>query len=507
MGSEQSTLRQNGYTVEQETAAFAVATKGDDKFYIKKFQKTATKESVMEILKNISHPHIISCKNSFTDEDTIYLVMDHCVGGSIPINGTMSQPQKESEALSQFVDICIALKTIHGKGLIQTPLTPKDIFFTKYGVVCLSEPGDIHEWSSIGRIKQKPGNKKYLAPEIFTKSSYNATSDIWSAGCILYELCTQRPAFSAGSGSRVKQNVRVPSLLETFSPEIRELLSNIFEEEPESRPTADEILECPFVINCLSGKCKTTVNEVQTKLYHLYKLADQLEQLHQSTTVGKRGSILAPFTLGTSLIVTGVGIGVGTAGGVTAGVSNITSVVKKSADRKAVQNCIDEIEQKINIVVTWLQEISHGLERISTEYATKSQNDIGFTRLSARAARGLGGIAELIRLARVINIGRIAAQASRAVRVVEAATGVLAGLFLAVDIFFIAMDAKEIHHIRQARAAQATGTPEKQQSSNYIRSEIMKFVHSVRQAVPELQEVLNELNRIISSLPTLHNEP
>uniref|UniRef100_A0A3B3VCH8 Uncharacterized protein n=1 Tax=Poecilia latipinna TaxID=48699 RepID=A0A3B3VCH8_9TELE len=212
---------------------------------------------------------------------------------------------------------------------------------------------------------------------------------------------------------------------------------------------SDVLLQC-FLFVCfqkltvfvfyLLFKCQTAVEDLQEKLERLRALADGLERVHEGTTIGSLaggvigavggitsivGLVLAPFTLGASLIVTGVGVGVGVVGGVTAGASNITNMVNQSSDRKAVRSIIKEIEKKIS-----------------------AEN---LRRVGVRAGRGLGGIAELVRLVRVANIGQLAAQTSRAVRVAEVATGVLSGLFVAVDIFFIAMDAKEIHHIKEAR--------------------------------------------------------
>lgn len=101
-----------------------------------------------------------------------------------------------------------------------------------------------------------------------------------------------------------------------------------------------------------------------------------------------------------------------------------------------------------------------------THLTLETANEDNFVRLGCRAGRGLGGIGELHRLVQVMNMGKIAAQASRAVRVAEVATGVLSGLFVAVDIFFIAMDAKEIHHIRQAKAAGGNGTTGSETETN-----------------------------------------
>ncbi|XP_018555155.1 probable serine/threonine-protein kinase iksA isoform X2 [Lates calcarifer] len=493
--------------------------------------------------------------------------MDHCQGGNLAekIKNRTDSPQ-ESEVLSWIVEICMALKTIHEKGLIHKHLTPESILLTEFGLVCLGDFGKIHENS---KSTQPATNSNlvetitHLPPEVFTDGTYDAKSDIWSVGCLLYELCTRKAAFSAETTITLMPKIiggPYPSLPEMFSPELRQLLSDIFSRDPQSRPTAREILERPFIISCLTAKSKTTVEELQTKLKKLRAVADDLERVHQGTTIGSLaggvigavggvtsivGLILAPFTLGASLIVTGVGVGVGTLGGVTAGASNITNMVNQSSDRKVIQSIIKEFEQKIKAVVTWLQEISNSLQNIRSRCDSDETSDadtqLSLTRLGLRAGRGLGGIAELVRLVQVMNIGRIAAQASRAVRVAEVATGVLSGLFVAVDIFFIAMDAKEIHHIRQARAAEGA-TPESvsgtdtddtvsttdqeapltgsmmqeldsdtlqaqdqsfPKSSTPVQSEVMRFVQSVRQAADELQKVLDDLKSIISSIPSL----
>ncbi|XP_040904835.1 uncharacterized protein LOC121188952 [Toxotes jaculatrix] len=423
--------------------------------------------------------------------------MDYCQGGSLAakVRERMEPPQ-ESEILSWFAEICIALREIHEKGLLHKHLTL--------------------EFSAETTIR--------IIPKIIGGP--------------------------------------YPCLPETFSPELCELLKDILNRDPQSRPAASEILEHRLIMKCLSNKIKTTLEELQTKLTKLRGVADGLERVHQGTTIGSLaggvigavggitsivGIILAPFTLGASLIVTGVGVGVGALGGVTAGASNITNMVNQSSDRKAVQSILKEFEQKIQAVVTWLQEFGNSLQNIRSRFGsadTLDTADSQFTqenlrRLGFRAGRGIGGLAELIRLVQVMNIGRIAAQASRAVRVAEVATGVLSGLFIAVDIFFIAMDAKEIHHIRQAKAAEEaassgsvsnsrstsdqatllsssvmeelepkTSQAQDQSSSKTtrVRSEIMKFVLSIREAADDLEKVLNDLQSISSSLPSFGDQ-
>lgn len=47
------------------------------------------------------------------------------------------------------------------------------------------------------------GTPYYVAPEVWRNRSYNAKCDMWSLGCLLYELCTYRPPFQASGGEPV----------------------------------------------------------------------------------------------------------------------------------------------------------------------------------------------------------------------------------------------------------------------------------------------------------------
>ncbi|XP_035525288.1 serine/threonine-protein kinase Nek5-like isoform X2 [Morone saxatilis] len=518
MGNEQSTLQKEGYTIEKETENWVTATKDGDRFFIRtmKISPNATLISEMETLNAIIHPHVTSTKNSFKDEDhdVYYLVAEHCHGGSLA-EKTKGTILDESQILSWIVEICMALRTIHENGLFHKNLTPQNIFFTELGTLRLGGFGKLE-----GNNVSSGGEAiNYLAPEVFTSATYDTKSDIWSVGCILYELFTQKLAFSAETTVDLNPRIisgPVPRLQDKWSSEFQELFSDILQRDPNSRPTTYEILGRPIVLQCLLKKSKTTAEHLQTQLGKLRAVADSLENVHQGATIGSLaggvigaaggitsivGLVLAPFTLGTSLIVTGVGIGVGVAGGVTAGASNITNMVNQASDRKAVQSIIKEFDEKMNAVALWLQEISKSLETInrgcSGDVPTdedSSLNQENFAKVGTRIGRGLGGVSELFRVLRVVNIGKIAAQASRTVRLAEVATGALSALFVAADIFFIAMDAKEIHHIRQTTADGQTC------------SEIMKFVHSVRQTADELQGSLDEIKGLIHIIPFLEDE-
>ncbi|XP_045577772.1 apolipoprotein L3-like isoform X2 [Salmo salar] len=262
--------------------------------------------------------------------------------------------------------------------------------------------------------------------------------------------------------------------------------------------------------------------------------------MHKGTTIGSLtggvigaaggitslvGLILAPFTLGASLIITGVGVGVAVAGGATAGVSNITNMVNQSTDRLAIKNIIKEFQEKMNSVVISLQDIAEGLETLmqssSSQIEGAGLNVEAAATAGARAGKGIAGTIELFRLLRVANIGKVAAQTARAVRMAEVATGIFSAFFVAVDIFFIAMDAKEIHNIRQAKAKEQSVDTNKlkgmdtdsttelnpgcEEPKAEVKSETMKFIQTIRQTAEQLQESLDELSDVISFIPNIED--
>uniref|UniRef100_A0AAY5L1A6 non-specific serine/threonine protein kinase n=1 Tax=Esox lucius TaxID=8010 RepID=A0AAY5L1A6_ESOLU len=520
MGHTQSVLEEKGYTIQKEIENGVIATnKEGDPFVIKeiKLETYSTSDaefifSEMGSLLQISHPHIANYQNSFQDGNSYYVVMDHCEGGDlsqkIRERRETRTPFSEEQIMDWLVKICMAIKCVHDKGLLHRDLRPQNIFLTQFGTLRLGNFGRLTE---IGKGSSK--NAAYLGPEALNSEIYNTKSDIWSLGCVLYEMCMLQSAFTAENRKK---------LPESFSHELRDLLCDIFQQDPSIRPSAGEILAKHFIISFLTKKNATTVKELQTNLDNLRALADGLERVHQGTTIGSLtggvigavggitsivGLILAPFTLGASLIVTGVGVGVAVAGGATAGVSNITNMVNQSTDRKAIKSIIKEFQEKMNSVVVSLTDIAEGLEMLSGSGSFDAGSDNLLPRAGARVGRGLGAIPELIRLVQVANIGRVAAQAARAVRVAEVATGVFSGFFVALDLYFIAVDAKEIHNIRQAKANRQSLNPECEElvpePKPEVQSETMKFIQTIRQTADQLQESLNELRDVISFIPKI----
>ncbi|KAG5261172.1 hypothetical protein AALO_G00300870 [Alosa alosa] len=565
MGSQSSVLQQHGFTlVRQEGGASLVKSQEGHQYVVREVNKNSEDVfTVKEILKSLQHPHVIGHQKSFKDGGTFYVLVDYFeenLSKKMKAKQERGEQFSEKESMDYFVKICMALKHLHSNNTVHRDIRPQNILFSEFGTVCLGELPEIKERAGVE--SDSTGELTNIPPEILKGDSYHDKSDIWSLGCLLYEMCMMKSAFTTESAVNLVPKILSGSyepLPETFSKSLHQLLSDVLQTDPELRPSAQEILWRPFVIAYLTAQSERTVAELQESLQKLRALADGLENVHFGTTVGSLtggvigaaggitsivGLILAPFTLGASLIVTGVGVGIAVAGGATAGVSNITNMVNQSTDRYNVKNVIREFQEKMNSVVVSLQHICEGLEALNDSGSAEDGNDpsTGTTGSMAKAGvrlgRGLGAIPELVRLAQVANVGRVAAQTARAIRVAEVATGIFSAFFLAVDVFFIAMDAKEIHNIRQTRAEKAasddpvrlkmlevagdTGdaqelmdTMELREADSMtelqpsaageakpeVKSETMRFVLQIRETAAQLQDSLDELSDIITFIP------
>ncbi|KAF4111661.1 hypothetical protein G5714_008692 [Onychostoma macrolepis] len=540
----QSAIKYPGYTsVSEDEQMILVKNEGGDHFVIKKFNNG--QENDLNLLVQLSHPHIIHHKEVLTDPDCLYLVLEHCEGGDLAqkIKHKIQAVDifSENEILDWTVMICMALKYLHDQQILHKTCS-QSLFFTACGTIRLGEFGEINEWSTDAHATGTEA-LAYVAPENLSGKPYDQKTEIWRLGCVIYELCKLKCAFTARNPVEIVSrilNCSYEALPNTFSADLRQLVKDTLQKDQEKRPSVNEILMRPFIIKHLHKMSIQTVDELYKTLDVLRNLAEDLETVHFNTTVSSLtggvvglaggitsvvGLILAPFTLGASLIVTGVGIGTAVAGGITAGVSNITNMVNQHTNRQKIKMIITGFQEKITSIICCIQNISTAVETLENEFSASNEslsNAQSGMSVGARLGRGLGGIPELLRLTQVINVGKIAAQAARAVRVAETVTGVLSALFIAVDIFFVFLDSKEIHNIRRdyvLKSSQPEPTsnqtirsndqtsnnsdttnllPSNTQQAEELKSETMKFVKKIKDTTEELQMILDMLRDSLS---------
>jgi len=94
------------------------------------------------------------------------------------------------------------------------------------------------------------GTPFYMSPEICAAERYTLKSDIWSLGCIIYELCSREPPFNAKSHFQLVQKIKegkVSPLPSVYSPELNAVIKDCLKVNPDRRPDTATLLNLPVV--------------------------------------------------------------------------------------------------------------------------------------------------------------------------------------------------------------------------------------------------------------------
>ena len=148
------------------------------------------------------------------------------------------------------------LKSLHDKKILHRDLKCANVFITADGTYKL---GDLN----VSKVLKKDlactqtGTPYYASPEVWKDKPYGVKSDIWSLGCVLYEMCALRPPFTATDLQGLYRKVcagvfeRIPLC---YSNELSTVVSSLLKVDPDKRPTVDDILSNPTVHKKFNGE-------------------------------------------------------------------------------------------------------------------------------------------------------------------------------------------------------------------------------------------------------------
>ena len=89
------------------------------------------------------------------------------------------------------------------------------------------------------------GTPYYASPEVWQEKPYDNKSDIWSLGCIIYEMCSLNPPFRAKSMKGLYNSVlsgMYPKLPQHYSEELSSLIKILLNVNPAKRPSCEKLL-------------------------------------------------------------------------------------------------------------------------------------------------------------------------------------------------------------------------------------------------------------------------
>ncbi|KAG2485833.1 hypothetical protein HYH03_015416 [Edaphochlamys debaryana] len=207
----------------------------------------------VKILQNVEHPNIVKCFRSFLADNELVIVLEWAEAGDlgqlIKARSDAGQVFSTEEVWVQFQQVCNALRHMHERRMMHRDLKPSNIFVTCTGDLKLGDLGLSRYFSSRTLQAQTTvGTPYYMSPEVVRGQPYDFSSDIWSLGCLLYELVALRNPFYKENQSlyvlgKNIQNCQYEPLPDTVPDEVRQLVTNMLQPQPASRPTIGQVAE------------------------------------------------------------------------------------------------------------------------------------------------------------------------------------------------------------------------------------------------------------------------
>ncbi|KAM9302026.1 serine/threonine-protein kinase Nek11-like [Gastrophryne carolinensis] len=243
------------------------------------------------LLGNLKHPFIVRFLGSFLETDDFCIVTEYCEGGDLHYHLQQQKDRglllSEGQIIEWFIQLLLGVNYLHestevlgcshlgenaqrsipcterkkvkitirlngqSRGFCSVLCTVLDSFVTRSILALFSCDFGVSRVLVLHDLATTlTGTASYMSPEIFTGDGYNTKSDIWSLGCILYEMCTYRRAFDCPRWIKLVSmivNDSCPDLPPRYSEELRDILQRMLTKDPNLRPSAKEILTSSYI--------------------------------------------------------------------------------------------------------------------------------------------------------------------------------------------------------------------------------------------------------------------
>ncbi|CAB1114721.1 unnamed protein product [Ectocarpus sp. CCAP 1310/34] len=270
-----------------------VAGDGERRGNLRKYMTYETCVKEVGLLKNLASPNIVKLHTCFLGHNALWVVMDWMDGGDLKgtevsvvlfegvagmgmswrqviavelrqytdptscstpktttaASGVLRRTKQSGRRLDEitvwgyFTQICDALLHMHGERIIHRDIKPANVFVSRDGIVKLGDLG-LGRYLSARSVlaMSQVGTPLYMSPETLKGQGYDMGSDIWSLGCVLYELAQLESPF-AGKHLTMKTLFRKivqaeypPLDCKTYSPCLTNLVAHLLMPDPTIRP-------------------------------------------------------------------------------------------------------------------------------------------------------------------------------------------------------------------------------------------------------------------------------
>ena len=248
------------------SSVYLVKRKKDSKIYalksvfLEKLSKKQQENSVNEvrILASIHNQNVISYKEAFWDDSssTLNIIMEYADDGDLLTKIKQMKQEKvyfEEEKIWDYaIQIIQGLKSLHDKNIIHRDLKSENIFLFKKNSLCKIGDMNVSKVLKEKLLRTQTGTPYYASPEVWMNKPYSFKSDLWSIGCVIYEMCELRTPFNGKDMDELFVNIclnKTKRISEKYSEELWLMIKNLLEVNVEKRYDCNQFLQSDIVKN------------------------------------------------------------------------------------------------------------------------------------------------------------------------------------------------------------------------------------------------------------------
>ena len=246
-------------------SVYLVRRKEDNRIYalksviLEKLNKKEQQNSVNEvrILASVNHPNVIGYKEAFWDDsqNTLNIVMEYADDGDLQTKISKMRKDggmfREDLIWSYSIQMIEGLKALHDKKIMHRDLKSANIFLVKDKHQCKIGDMNVSKVIKEKELLTQTGTPYYASPEVWRDEPYSYKSDLWSIGCVIYELCALRPPFKGKDLDELFMNVckgKVERISLTYSDDLWKMILMLLQVDVKKRCDCDQFLNSKLIV-------------------------------------------------------------------------------------------------------------------------------------------------------------------------------------------------------------------------------------------------------------------
>lgn len=210
----------------------------------------------VRLLASVTNDYIIAYKEAFFDDKTKCLcIVQECAdaGDLLQMINRCKQERayiREADIWRYLDGMTRGLKALHDFKILHRDMKCANVFLSASRDGTIAKLGDfnVSKVAKRGLCMTQTGTPYYASPEVWRDMPYDGKSDMWSLGCVLYEMVALRPPFRAEDMEGLYRKVvrgQYPRIPAHYSQDLSDVIAGLLQVHPRHRPSVEQLLAMP----------------------------------------------------------------------------------------------------------------------------------------------------------------------------------------------------------------------------------------------------------------------